>query len=85
MRLVTSDIVLADLLTESEHYDFTMCNPPFFADKSEIVGNRSRTGNRPQPSSVCTGTESEIVTSGGEVAFVGRMIDDSLRLGSRIK
>mgnify|MGYP002803873290 CR=1 FL=1 len=81
--LVTPDVVLADLLREGEDYHFTMCNPPFFADKSEMVENRS--GNRPQPSSVCTGTESETVTSGGEVAFVGRMIDDSLKLGSRIK
>jgi 23S rRNA A1618 N6-methylase RlmF len=74
---------MADLLAEGERYDFTMCNPPFFAERSEMVGNRS--GHRPQPSSVCTGTESEILTSGGEVTFVGKMIDDSLKLGSRIK
>ena len=80
---MTPDVVLAEVVTEGEHYDFTMCNPPFFADKSEMVGNRS--GCRPQPSSVCTGTDSETVTSGGEVAFVGKMIDDSLKLGSRIK
>ena len=85
VRLVNPDIVLAELLTKDDHYDFTMCNPPFFADKSEIIGDHSRTKNRPQPSSVCTGTESETVTTGGEVVFVGKMIDDSLRLGTRVK
>ena len=82
---MTPDAVLTELLTECEAYDFCMCNPPFFADKSEIVENRSRTGSRPQPNSVCTGTESETVTSGGEIAFAGRIIDDSLKLGTRIK
>ncbi|XP_028415215.1 RNA N6-adenosine-methyltransferase mettl16-like [Dendronephthya gigantea] len=84
VHLATPDVILVDLLKEGEQYDFTMCNPPFFADKSETVGS-SRTGDRPRPSSVCTGSESETVTSGGEVAFVGRMIEDSLRLGSRVK
>ena len=85
VRLVTPDVVLAALVTDCENYDFCMCNPPFFADKSEIVESRSRTGCRPQPNSVCTGSESETVTSGGEVEFVGRIIDDSLKLGTRIK
>ena len=49
------DVVLADLLTDCGTYDFCTCNPLFFADKSEIVQKRSRTGSRPQPNSVCTG------------------------------
>lgn len=33
----------------------------------------------------CTGAEVEMVTSGGEVAFVKRMIDESLQLRDRVQ
>ncbi|MCJ1278758.1 hypothetical protein MMC21_006576 [Puttea exsequens] len=35
------------------------------------------------PHSACTGADIEMVTPGGEVAFVGRMIDESKALGDR--
>lgn len=62
-----------------------MCNPPFFSDETETTGNRSRSGSRPPPSSVCTGTVIETVTAGGEVEFVGGIIEDSLELKTKIK
>lgn len=37
------------------------------------------------PSTACRGQEVEMVTPGGEVAFVGRMIEDSLHLRDGIR
>lgn len=53
-------------------FDFSMCNPPFFGDISE-----ARAGKKVR---VCAGSESELVTEGGEVAFVQKMIEDSHQL-----
>jgi 23S rRNA (adenine1618-N6)-methyltransferase len=38
-----------------------------------------------QPFTACTGSESEMVTPGGEVAFVSRMITESLQLRERVR
>ena len=37
------------------------------------------------PFTACTGSENEMVTPGGEVAFVSRMIDESLILKDRVQ
>lgn len=69
---------LADLLKESDGaVDFTMCNPPFFANESEMGGAgqyRAFTGNL-----------QEVVTEGGETRFIERMIEDSLELQKRVR
>lgn len=49
---------------------FSMCNPPFFASKDEADTN---------PSKCCMGSMQEMVyESGGEIGFVGRMIEQSV-------
>ncbi|KAJ5105028.1 hypothetical protein NUU61_002375, partial [Penicillium alfredii] len=63
--------------------DFTMCNPPFYTSRDELIQS-AEAKTRP-PFSACTGTEVEMVTRGGEVAFVTRMIEESLRLRDRIQ
>lgn len=67
--------------------DFTMCNPPFFdenadADNEQLYKNR--TGNRPQPNNIKTGIACELMTPGGELAFVKRMIQQSDQLRDRV-
>ena len=37
------------------------------------------------PATACRGQEVEMVTPGGEVAFVGRMIEDSMHLREQIR
>ena len=71
LRLVRrEDCVLRDVVEQSDSaFDFCMCNPPFFA---------SITAVDPNPFGSCQGVATELVTAGGEVAFVGRMIEESV-------
>ncbi|KAL4792841.1 hypothetical protein BDV19DRAFT_367867 [Aspergillus venezuelensis] len=62
--------------------DFTMCNPPFYASQDEMIAS-AKEKERP-PFSACTGADIEMVTSGGEVSFVSRMIADSIDLKGRV-
>ncbi|KAI3201012.1 hypothetical protein DTO027I6_6115 [Penicillium roqueforti] len=66
-----------------EALDFTMCNPPFYTSRDELI--RSAEEKKRVPFSACTGAEVEMVTDGGEVAFVKRMVDESLQSRTRIQ
>lgn len=58
-----------------------MCNPPFYASTTDLLSSAA-SKSRP-PHSACTGADVEMVTPGGELAFVSRMIEESKSLGSR--
>ena len=58
-----------------------MCNPPFYNSTSDLLSSAAAK-SRP-PHSACTGADVEMVIAGGEVAFVGRMIDESKILSER--
>lgn len=55
-----------------------MCNPPFYTSVSELVSSAAAKSHPPR--SACTGAEVEMVTDGGEVAFVQLMIKESCQL-----
>lgn len=78
----TDKLIPMDGTTGIEGLDFTMCNPPFYASRGEMIA--SAEGKERPPFSACTGAEVEMVTPGGEIAFVTRMIDESLRLRERV-
>lgn len=60
-----------------------MCNPPFYESKEDMLSSAAA---KQRPAfTACTGSESEMVTLGGEVAFVSRMIDESLVLKDRVQ
>ena len=61
--------------------DFTICNPPFYSSTSDLLSSAAAKARPPR--SACTGAEVEMVTPGGEVAFVSRMIDESKGLKNR--
>ncbi|XP_030847867.1 RNA N6-adenosine-methyltransferase mettl16-like [Strongylocentrotus purpuratus] len=66
-------------------YHFTMCNPPFFGNSLEAQGiMTSRSMSRPEPKSVSTAAELEMISEGGEVEFVRRMIEESLHLKNQV-
>ena len=58
-----------------------MCNPPFYASSADLLASAA-SKSRP-PRSACTGADVEMVTPGGEVAFVSCIIAESKRLGRR--
>ena len=60
-----------------------MCNPPFYSSKSELEAC-AKAKSRPA-NSACTGADFEIVTEGGEAAFVSRMIAESKHLEGRFQ
>ncbi|GMF61581.1 unnamed protein product [Phytophthora fragariaefolia] len=56
-------------------FHFVMCNPPFFDNMNEADTN---------PEASCMGSANEMVFPGGEVAFIGNMIADSVELQTRV-
>lgn len=76
--------------TDFSHVDFTMCNPPFF-DENQSNNNdteskqKNRTGKRKPPQHTQTGSSDEIMTTGGEVDFVIKMIENSKSVCDSIK
>ncbi|KAJ1277592.1 hypothetical protein BS78_04G016000 [Paspalum vaginatum] len=64
-------LTLVGVVKEGESFDFCMCNPPFFESIEEAGLN---------PKTSCGGTAEEMVCPGGELAFVTRIIEDSVSL-----
>ena len=60
-----------------------MCNPPFYSSQAEI--EQLAENKDFAPHAVCTGSENEMITQGGEVAFVSRMIEESAGHGQQIR
>ncbi len=58
--------------------DFVMCNPPFFTSREDMLSTYSM--KKKAPSAVCTGAEVEMVTEGGDLGFVLRMVEESEKL-----
>ncbi|KAG8716020.1 hypothetical protein FRC08_009924 [Ceratobasidium sp. 394] len=57
---------------------FSMCNPPFYSDIEDV--SRSADNKELDPHAVRTGALVEMITPGGEVNFVLRMLDESIVL-----
>ena len=84
--LVGREDVLCGVVGEELDFDFCMCNPPFFGSEDETLGRgSSRTDRRPQAKTSCTGMEKEIVTEGGELKFVQSIVNDSIKIQTRIR
>ncbi|OIW32285.1 hypothetical protein CONLIGDRAFT_264520 [Coniochaeta ligniaria NRRL 30616] len=63
--------------------DFTMSNPPFYESEADLA--RSAKKKARPPNSACTGAPVEMVVEGGEVAFVGRLLQESLHFRDRVQ
>ncbi|KPM37623.1 hypothetical protein AK830_g8937 [Neonectria ditissima] len=63
--------------------DFTMNNPPFYKSAEDMANSAAQKSKPPQ--SACTGAKVEMVTDGGEVGFVDRILQESLVLRERVQ
>ncbi|XP_020284195.1 methyltransferase-like protein 16 isoform X2 [Pseudomyrmex gracilis] len=79
--LVNSDRIFKDVIEDDKFYDFSMCNPPFF----ESEGDDEKVEKAFPPRNAPTGNEGELKIKGGEVAFVTKMIEESIEIRDRIK
>ena len=58
-----------------------MCNPPFFGSLEEVGGGGPHAKDATPPHACVD----EMITPGGELAFVTAMLRDSLRLQGRVR
>jgi 23S rRNA (adenine1618-N6)-methyltransferase len=65
--------------------DFTICNPPFFTDASEMLSSLEGEGKSWKPNAVCTGSENEMMYPGGDLGFVTAIINESLVLKEKVQ
>ncbi|KAI4662892.1 uncharacterized protein J4E79_004203 [Alternaria viburni] len=68
-----------------DRLDFTICNPPFFTDVSDMQSSLKGEGKSWKPNAVCTGSENEMVCLGGDLGFVTKMINESLVLKDKVQ
>jgi methyltransferase len=77
-------IIYAPLVHEYSQgwFTFVMCNPPFYESETEMT---TATGIKVEKSHAApTAAHNELITQGGEVEFVGRMIAESVTLGKEV-
>ncbi|KAH9980454.1 hypothetical protein BJV74DRAFT_779496 [Russula compacta] len=79
----TGPIILPLIQNKDISFDFSMCNPPFYASAEEVA--RSAATKELLPSAICTGAEVEMITPGGEEAFVSKMVHESITLSERCR
>ncbi|KAJ3183995.1 hypothetical protein HDU85_001846 [Gaertneriomyces sp. JEL0708] len=80
-----SKILSTKILGKELSYDFCMCNPPFYASEEQM--KMSSEGKEKPPFAICTGSSTEMVTPGGEIAFILRVVKESTkpRMRERIR
>ncbi|XP_011646547.1 U6 small nuclear RNA (adenine-(43)-N(6))-methyltransferase [Pogonomyrmex barbatus] len=79
---VNSNRIFKDTMQNDKVYDFSMCNPPFFESEDDGF---DKVAKILPPRNASTGNDGELKTEGGEVAFVTRMIEESVEMQDRIK
>lgn len=66
-----------------EELDFCMTNPPFYSSSEDMRASYGAKASA--PSAVCTGAANEMICADGDVGFVCRIVDESLRLRGRVQ
>lgn len=89
--------IFADIIQPNEAFSFTMCNPPFHASVKEaaqgtlrkaknLQRHREKRGQRSQQTNRLnfSGQHHELWCPGGEVAFIKRMMDESVKFQHQV-
>jgi len=81
--------IFKEIIHKEERFDLSICNPPFHASAAAALEGSQRKvrnlGNNNYSKSILNfgGQASELWTDGGEVAFVGKMIEESKHYGTQ--
>lgn len=82
--------IFKGVITQSEIFDFTMCNPPFHTSLKEAQAgaikklNNLSNGKQQEAVSNFGGKNNELWCPGGEVAFIRNMADQSALFADRV-
>jgi 23S rRNA (adenine1618-N6)-methyltransferase len=75
------------MIGKGEHYDFTMCNPPFHASVAEAAaGTERKLRNLGVKKAALNfaGRAGELCCEGGELGFIQRMIQESAAYAAQV-
>lgn len=90
LRLQTNkEHIFAGMIQPNEHYELTMCNPPFhasFKDAQDATTTKwKKLGVMKKPTLLnFGGQKNELWTKGGEAGFLRRMIEESAQFGKQV-
>jgi 23S rRNA (adenine1618-N6)-methyltransferase len=79
--------ILKGVILEGENYDFTICNPPFYASEEEAVKanmDKQRKLGTYEERRNFAGHAGELWCNGGEALFIKRMIKESVAYKSQV-
>lgn len=79
--------IFKGIIIEGEHYDFTMCNPPFYSSKEEADKanlKKQRNLGTVENGRNFSGASHELYCNGGEALFIKRMIKESVEFKNQV-
>ena len=82
--------IFKNIIKTGDRFTFSMCNPPFHdSEESALKGNLRKTKNirksKPQKALLnFGGQQSELWCEGGEIAFISKMIEESVLYSSQV-
>ena len=85
-----SDLIFKNIILSKDRFTFSMCNPPFHeSEEDAMLGNRRKSNNLRKKKVDKTnlnfsGNASELWCEGGEMAFIKKMINESVQFSSRV-
>ena len=86
-----SNFIFKNVLSPEDRFTFSMCNPPFHdSEESAMKGNIRKTKNLKKSKTPKTnlnfgGQQFELWCEGGELAFISKMIEESVLFSSQIR
>ena len=85
-----SNLIFKNIILSKDRFTFSMCNPPFHeSEEDAMLGNRRKSNNLRKKKVDKTnlnfsGNASELWCEGGEMAFIKKMINESVQFKSQV-
>ncbi|MFO7704930.1 MAG: 23S rRNA (adenine(1618)-N(6))-methyltransferase RlmF [Halopseudomonas sp.] len=85
------EAIFSGIVAADEQFDFSLCNPPFHANKGEANAATERKWRNLGKDKIVDGPKlnfggqsTELITQGGEAGFLGRMITESAGIARQV-